>query len=109
MKYALIIITFLTLIINGCDKYFTEKSITTTTTTLPITIHTKLPEGWKIQRNAKNEYRLIKPNGNVLYWFGDHGGSQYKDKQKAIDSAWKYIQMQIDNELESKWHDIETE
>lgn len=117
MKYVLI--TFLTLIISsnceGINFVEVEKPVISTPIISPSPIHTKLPEGWKIQQNEKNEYRLLKPckygtftNNDILVWWGDNGGSRYKNIQSAIDSAWDYIQRQIDNELESKWHDVKT-
>ena len=109
MKYVLIVIAFLTLVIGGCDGYFAEKPIIPTpiALTTPTPIRMELPEGWKIQRNGKNEYRLIKPNGNILTWWGSKGSSEYDSIQNAINSAWEYTQRQIDSELKSKWHDIE--
>ena len=92
MRYVLIIITSLILTIGGCGENFKEKTITPTPTELPIPVHAKLPEGWKIQRNEKDEYRLIKPNDNVLEFWGYSDGSKYHNMQNAIDSAWEYIE-----------------
>ena len=107
MKITTIIIIFLALIISGCDEYFTEKIPNPTPTITMFCVHTKLPERWKMQRNEKNKYRLIKPDGKILDWWGDRGGSSYENMQNAIDGAWEYVQMQIDKELELKWHDIQ--
>lgn len=108
MKHATIVIIFLVLGLGGCDEYFTEKVPNPTPITSLSPIHTKLPEGWKIQRNGKNKYRLIKPDGKIFAYWGDYGGNTYGNMQNAINSAWKYIQFQIDTELESKWHDVES-